>query len=273
MTLLGKVFTGIILVLSVIFFAISVAVNSTHINQKQEAEKQRGIADTATREKEQLQRLLESLKRELSIEQMARRTALAALQTQVSNLDKELSEKEKILRDLQTAHTQLTSAERATTEQLSARTTENEQLRNQIKTTRDNRDQLVQKLVAAKDEFNRLQGSYQSLQERAVQLRLENDLVSQKLQVLGLKPDTLIDAPPEVQGEVLDVASNGLVVVSLGRDDGIREGFTLDIHRSGQYVGRVKVKTVKDDKSVAETLTGYQKGYIQTGDRVHSTLF
>ena len=62
MTLLGKVFTGVIFVLSVLFFSIAVAVNSTHINQKQEADRYRGIADTATREKEQLQRLLESLK-------------------------------------------------------------------------------------------------------------------------------------------------------------------------------------------------------------------
>ena len=170
-------------------------------------------------------------------------------------------------------HTTLTSAEKTTTEQLSARTAENNQLREQIATTRENRNQLLQRLVAAKDEYNRLQGSYQTLQERAVQLRLENNLVAQKLQVLGVKPDTLLDAPPEVQGEVLDVASNGLVVVSLGRDDGIREGFTLEVHRSGQYLGKLKVKSVRDDKSVAEVLTGYQKGYIQAGDRVNSKLY
>ncbi|MBX3420462.1 MAG: hypothetical protein KF752_02785 [Pirellulaceae bacterium] len=273
MTLLGKVFTLTILVLSVIFFSVAVAVNSTHINQKKEAERQKTLADNATREKEQLQGLLESLKRELAIEQMARRTALAALQTQVSALDTELSAKEKELRDLQTAHTTLTAAEKSTTEQLAARSRENEQLREQIKNTRDSRNQLVQKLVAAKDEYNRLQGSFQTLQERAVQLRLENNLVTQKLQVLGFKPDTLLDAPPEVKGEVLDVASNGLVVVSLGRDDGIREGFTLEVHRSGQYLGRVKVKTVRDDKAVAEVLTGYQKGYIRAGDSVNSKLF
>lgn len=272
MTLLGKIFTGILFVLSVLFFAIAVAVNSTQINQKAEAEKYKTQAESTRRDNEQLQGLLENLKRELAIEQMARRSALAALQTQVSSLDQELSAKERELRDLQTAHTTLTSAEKTTTEQLSSRTAENDQLRQQVTNAREDRNKLTARLVAAKDEINRLQGLKQSLEERAAQLHLQNTLVSQKLQTLGIKPDTSLDAPPAVQGEVLAVA-DGMVELSLGRDDGIREGFTLEVHRGGNYLGRIKVRTVRDDKSVAEVLPGFQKGFIQAGDRVQSKLF
>ena len=38
MTLLGKVFTGLVFLLSVIFFSLAVAVNASHINQKTRAE-------------------------------------------------------------------------------------------------------------------------------------------------------------------------------------------------------------------------------------------
>lgn len=272
MTLLGKVFTGIVFVLSVVFFAIAVAINSTHINQKEEASRQKTLAESAKRDNEQLQSLLESLKRELAIEQMARRSALAALQTQLSTLDTELAAKERELRDLQTAHTTLTSAERTTTEQLASRTAENDQLRAQIKSTREDRNQLLERLVKTKQEYVTEQGYAQRLEERVAKLHLDNNLATQKLQVLGIRPETLLDAPPEVQGEVLAVA-DGLIEVSLGFDDGIREGFTLEVHRGGQYLGRAQVRTVRDQKSVAEILTGYQKGYIQAGDRVNSKLF
>jgi hypothetical protein len=76
-----------------------------------------------------------------------------------------------------------------------------------------------------------------------------------------------------VNGQVTAVSTNGLVEVSLGRDDGMREGFTLEVHRNGQYLGRLLIKTVTDNKSVAEIMTGYQKGYVREGDRVDSKLF
>jgi uncharacterized protein YpmS len=272
MTLLGKVFTGIVFVLSVVFFVIAVAINSTHINQKAEANKQKAIADSTKRDNEQLQKLLESLKRELAIEQMARRSALAALQTQVTKLAEDLSSKENELRQLQSSHTELTSAERTTSEQLKTRTNDNEQLRKQIQSTREDRNQLLERLVKTKQEFITEQGYAQRLEERMAKLHLDNNLVTQKMQALGIRPETMLDAPPEVQGEVLAVAE-GMIEVSLGSDDGIREGFVLEVHRGGQYLGRAKVRTVRNHKSVADILTGYQKGYIQAGDRVNSKLF
>lgn len=272
MTLLGKIFTGILFVLSVLFFAIAVAVNSTHINQKAEAEKFKSQAESVRRDNEQLQSLLENVKRELAIEQMARRSALAALQTQISAMEQELTSKESELRELLGAHTTKVAEAKTISDQLSAQTSANNQLRDQIRDTREDRNSLTARLVEAKHQVNELQGKYQALVERAAQLRLENNLVTQKLQTLGIKPDTMLDAPPAVQGEVLAV-SDGLVEVSLGRDDGIREGFTLEVHRAGQYLGRLKVRRVDDDKSVAEVLTGFQKGFIQAGDRVNSKLF
>ena len=97
-------------------------------------------------------------------------------------------------------------------------------------------------------------------------------MATEKLEKLGIRPETLLTAP-EVNGQVTAVATNGLVEVSLGRDDGMREGFTLEAHRNGQYLGRLLVKTVSDNKSVAEIITSYQKGYIREGDRVDSKLY
>ncbi|GIX00035.1 MAG: hypothetical protein KatS3mg111_3367 [Pirellulaceae bacterium] len=273
MSLLGRVFIAIVFVLSIIFFTVSVMVNATHINWKEQADTFKQRADDATRKNGELTELLEEVKTELAIEQAARVSALAALQTQLDEAKAELSSKEAELIALQAAHTNLVQREAETQRELNNRTEENELLRQQLVDARANRDQLFQRLVAAKDEYNRLQGAYQSLREREQQLAADYTMAKEKLDILGIKPETQLEAPPPVNGTVLAVASDGLVEISLGRDDGIREGFTLEVHRDGQYLGRVKVRSVRDDKSVAEILTSYQRGYIRPGDRVDARLF
>jgi multidrug efflux pump subunit AcrA (membrane-fusion protein) len=273
MNLLGKVFTLLTLILSVVFFIVSVMVNATHIDQRAKATASKAEADKANQEKATLQEKLEQTKRELAIEQMARRTALASLQTQVSQIAADLTEKEKQLRDLTSAHTTLVATEKTTTETLKTRITENDLLREQIKSARQDRDQIFQRLVGMKDTFNRLQGDYDRLFERHAELNNNYNLAAEKFQALGIKPDTDLGVPPAVNGTVLAVATNGLLQVSLGHDDGIRENMELDVHRGGSYIGKVKVTKVTPNNSIAEVLTKYQKGYVQAGDRVDSKLY
>ncbi len=272
MTLLAKVFTGLIFLLSVIFFSLAVAVNASHINQKQLATKFQTQAQAAQQKNTELTGLLEVLKDELAINQAARRSALATLQSQLEAKSNELQQKEIELENVQTAHTQLVANEKDTQLQLKARTEDNELLRKQLNDAREDRNQLFQRLVSTKDQNNRLQGKLQTTEERASQTADQLSQATVILEKIDIRPETLLTAP-DVNGLVTAVSTAGLVEVSLGRNDGMREGFTLEVHRSGQYLGRLKVKRVEDNKSVAEILTSYQKGYIRAGDRVDSKLF
>ncbi len=273
MTLLGKVFTGIIFVLSVLFFALSVGVNASHQNQKERATTLEARAKDAEAKNNQLGLLLEETKNDLAIEQLARRSALAALQTQLESLETELESQSANYNNLLAAHTELTSSERATQEELKARTSDNENLRVKIVEVRENLNQVFADYVSTKDQMNRLQGAKESLEDREAQLAELYTKAKEQLTILGINEDTLLDAPPAVNGQVLAVDTSGFVELSLGRDDGLREGFTLEVSRSGQYVGRVKIRTVRGDKSTAEILPGYQRGRILRGDRVDSKLY
>ncbi|QDV22673.1 hypothetical protein [Aureliella helgolandensis] len=273
MTLLGKVFTAIIAVLSVIFFALAVAVNASHLNQKEIADAANKRATTAQNKNTQLAALLDETKSLLAIEQMARRSALAALQTQLEQAKTELEMQATSYADLLAAHTELVQTEKTTQLELKSKTDDNELLRKQNVDETQNKNQLFDRLVSTKDQYNRLQGNYETLLARRDQLLNDFTAAKENLDILGIKPDTLLDGPPAVNGQVLAVDTSGMVEVSLGRDDGMREGFTLDVHRGGQYLGKLKVRTVRDNKSVAEILTGYQRGYIREGDRVDSKLY
>lgn len=273
MTLLGKVFTGLIFLLSVIFFALSIAVNASHINQKTMAASWETKAKASDLEVQQVRTQYENTKTELSIEQAARRSAIAALNEQLETAKTARETSDRDYRGLQSALTAAAQTNAANANEIAALTNDNKLLRTELVDARLDRDQLAQRLVTAKDQENRLKGTLDSLAQREKSLAEDYTKAKELLDILGVKPDTILNAPPAVNGEVLAVDTGGLVEVSLGRDDGVRAGHTLEASRNGQYLGRLLVMTVRDDKSVASIVDAYRRGYIRAGDRVDSKLY
>ena len=277
MTLLGKVFTGLLFLLSVIFFTLAVAVNASHVDYSKLVKDPTNGLEARLKKAEgkaqQLTATLEDIKSELSIEQAARRSALGALQTQIEQRETELATQEAQLTKLLAAHTALVATEQQTQQDLSARTKDNETLRKQIVDAREDRDQTFGKYVKAIDDYTRLQGMYQSLDERLQQLASDYTGAKEQLEILGIKPNTLVQGAPAANGEVTAVSTSGLVQVSLGQDSGMREGLTLEVSRSGQYLGKLKITRVDAGASVAEIMPGFQTGYIRKGDRVDTKLY
>ena len=74
--------------------------------------------------------------------------------------------------------------------------------------------------------------------------------------------------PPDVKGLVVEVGDKNLVEISIGGDDGILVGHTLDVYREGAYLGRVKVVKTSHDRAVAEIIPDFKRGAIRKGDRV-----
>ena len=170
MTTLGKVFTGLIFFLSILFFTLSVGVNASHVDRKTEAAEFDAQARESQTKNGELDKLLTDTKAELEIEQESRRNALAALQIQLDARQAELEAMERALSQAQGEHSNQVRDLQNTQQDLSSQTQQNEQLRDQVETAKNKRDELFQQLVTAKDEFNKLQGSLQALQARQQQL-------------------------------------------------------------------------------------------------------
>jgi hypothetical protein len=49
-------------------------------------------------------------------------------------------------------------------------------------------------------------------------------------------------------------------------------GHELEVFRDGQYLGRVRVVSVKPDKAIAIVIKQFSRGIIQRGDRVATRL-
>ena len=60
--------------------------------------------------------------------------------------------------------------------------------------------------------------------------------------------------------------------ISIGFDEGLRDGHLLDVTRDGRYITRVRVRKTEPDRAVAEILADFNEGIIQEGDRVDTAI-
>jgi hypothetical protein len=92
----------------------------------------------------------------------------------------------------------------------------------------------------------------------------------------GLNPNTPANAvTPTVDGVVSKIERTGgqqLVEVTIGSDDGLKSGDTLEVFRGSKYLGRLNVMTTAPDKAVGRVNRNFQQGQIMEGDRVATRL-
>ena len=78
---------------------------------------------------------------------------------------------------------------------------------------------------------------------------------------------------PDVGGKVLRVDNTkGIVLVSVGSDDGVQENFSFEVFRPGQYVGRVWVMEVYEERAICRIDSTMTKTPIMENDHVSTRL-
>ena len=281
MTLLGKCLTALILILSVMFAALALVATASHKNWRDVVLKgvngQPGLKDqieAISRDNQQLRDQRDRTKNALAREQVARKTALAALQTQLDRLQEELSRSGAEVEGLRTQVTELTTSDLNKTKQLETLTGENARLRTSIREEQAARDTLFTTTLELTDQMNVLRGFKQRLEQRNKQLMAQATRFEEVIAARGIDINEPLDgAPPERNGNILQIdRPSHLVLISIGSDEGLRAGHFLEVTRKGRYVGKLKVRNTEPDRSVAEILKDYSEGILQEGDRVDTTL-
>ena len=85
----------------------------------------------------------------------------------------------------------------------------------------------------------------------------------------GLTADSLVaHIPPKVEGVVLEVSDKDLVEISIGADDGLKIGHTLDVYSGNQYLGQIVIRKTNPDRAVGQVKKELQRGQIKRGNRV-----
>jgi hypothetical protein len=285
MTLVGKIFTVLIFVMSICFMTASVMVFATHKNWKEYAtatvptpengnkvglEKQ--LADLKILE-QQLKDEIETIKRRLEEERVARRAVVGSLVARLSRSETELVAKQREYEDLLATLTKSTEVANLTQQRLTALETEIASTRMTLRDTEADLDNKFGQVVKLTDDLNQATGLKVRLDERNTQLALQVTRMKTVMDAYGINEITLVKhIVPIVDGLITAVNDKDLVEVSIGSDDGLKPGHVLQVYRGKTYLGEIEIRSTGPDRSVGLINKKMQRGRMAKGDNVTSKL-
>jgi hypothetical protein len=276
MNWLGKVFVIVILIMSLMFMSFAMAVYATHKNWKVTADDLKDKVAKAQAENTRLvtehNQRVEALEREKTAAEQ-RAVQLESERVALNERNATIQAQHEALQQTQSKHI----AAMASTQKLNeGLTTEVTGLRGQVKTAQQARDASFKKAVEATEELHRAAGEYNYARERNEQLTKQVAGMTTVMREKGIDPNTdPSGVVPTVEGVVRKIerrAGIQLVEVSIGADDGLKTGNTLEVSRGAKYLGRLEIIETSPDRSVGRVNTRFQQGTIQEGDRVATRI-
>lgn len=282
MNFLGKMLTVMILVMSIVFMTFSVMVFATHknwrlaaLNPKATEKMELGLKpqlEQARQENAALKAEMLQFLSQFEAERAARAYALAGLQTKLTQLEQQITQKEADLQTMQSRSTAEMATLQTSVSNLDKLTKEVEGLRGDIIAARLDRDKKFAEVVAATDVLNKVLDDVRRLEERRVQLIAMNAEQKRVMDVLNVTVNTNVDGiAPKVDGMVLAVNKDA-VEISLGADDGLKAGHQMEVIRGTTYLGRVQIVKVTPNRAIGKILPEYRRGIIKKDDRVTTRL-
>ena len=284
MNTIGKIFVFALFIMSLVFMSFAVALYSTHTNWRDEimrtreqikAGQQLGYKaqlDQAKTDRNNLSAEITKLQAEVAASEAARDQVVAKIQTALEekNKDLEVLRKEKEARELEREKAQAELA--AARLELEAASKVVADLRSEVRTQQDKVDEQVDRAAKIASELHEKESFLEIASERKAQLEKQVANARLLLQQSGLSIDNLPrDAVPKIDGVVTNVVDDS-IELSLGGDDGLQMGHELDVYRNDQYLGRVRVVSIKPDRAVAVVIREFARGVIQRGDKVATRL-
>ena len=273
MTLVGKIFTVLIFVMSILFMAFAMMVFATHTNWKETAEKLKLKSTQQQQLNDQAKLDLEAVKRVLALEQASRRHALAVAQTRLNQALQQLEQQAALLNQKESQLNDANVAVKSAEERLTALAAEILDARQKLKLAQQERDDVFLKVVELTDKLNQSETTRQLLDDRNGQLVNQIADMDRVMQKHGLTVNSLVaHIPPKVEGVVMDVSGSDLVEISIGHDDGLKVGHSLDVFRGSTYLGRIVIRKTAPDRAVGEMVKELKRGQIKKGDHVTTKL-
>ncbi len=284
MNLVGKIFTVLIFVMSVVLMSLVMTLYATHTNWRLLVENPESNAtpehpagykyrlQNAEKQKEDLNSLLNEYQRNLERETIEKEQVRAKLETEKEELTRNLSAREQDLAAKTQSERDAVAQLKAVTASLNALKDENEKLRNDVNTIQQDRDTQFDQMVKRTEELHAKVNELDQLNRRNKDLISESANAMQLLRMLGYtnNPAYYLETanPPATLNAIVLSASPDLVVISCGADDGLRVGHTLEVTRGNTYVGSIEVREVTPDRAICKINKEKQQNSFQVKDRV-----
>lgn len=271
MNTIGKIFIFAVLIMSVVFMSFAVAIFASHTNWKKESERLTNELQLAQKERAEKEARLTELREQNTQSLHDRAEVIKKLEAAIAEKDDELQDlRKKRDADLDKLSSDIESLTAAKLERDKAQKIVNE-LREEIAGLQENLQSSVNRGAELAAELHQAESELSMATERKKQLEMQVVTAREVLKQNGLslvRPKHIV---PLVDGVITAVADE-LVEVSIGSDDGLQPGHELEVFRADEYVGRLRVVSVKPDRAVVRILKDFTRGIVQRGDRVATRL-
>lgn len=276
MNFIGKILVVLIAVMSVMFMIFAGFVYSSHQNWYQQAQSLNTQLKEAQAELRQARDGRDRLEGDLTSRLTAVEQERNKLEAQRDTLEDTNSQLQEQLDDLNERSSELTAAVNAT--QLN-----NDRLVDEVTTQRDSvrnnqlaRDTNFATMLAATEARDQTEGELEILQRQNRELTEQLARMEKLLRGNGISPNIDPDYVMEpTDGLVSAVRRRGaehLIEVTIGSDDGLQRGHTVEVYRGNRYLGRAEIIHTEPDKSIGKLDRRFLQGQIQEGDRVSTRL-
>ncbi len=283
MNLVGKIFVVLVLLMSVIFAAFAVSVYATHKNWVKEIDnpspgpgEKLGLKQQLDQREQRLKELTDrrtELQRQLTADQTAYEQVRVKLENEREELRRERDQRDADLAKLTQERREAIAAVDVAHQELGRLRSEIDKLESGKLAAEKEREAHFKEVVRLTDELHAAVFELNQLKDTNRELLVELTEMKNKLRAAKIDPDAEMDLPV-VEGLVLAILGEGLVEISIGSDDGVRQGHQLFVYRvSGgrsTYVGKVEVLRTDVDRSVCKIIEA--QGNLARGDRVASQL-
>jgi flagellar biosynthesis GTPase FlhF len=281
MNLVGRIFIVLILVISIVFMAVAMAVYATHKNwrdavvapevgllarlDKAKAEN-RALADEAAKAKQQYE-----------ADKAAKEQALAKATSELKQARGELKDLQAKEADLEKSERQAVAAMNATQGNAMAYHKEVQGQRTVVEEAHKDRDAHFKEVVRLTDKLHEAENEKELLRKQTNDLAQDMAKAETVLRRFGLdKNKDYSNVPPTVDGLVTATVGSGLVEISIGSDEGLMKGHKLEVYRLGAgqntYVGRIEVVRTEPSRAVCRIDPKFQNSSMMVGDRVASKI-
>jgi predicted nucleic acid-binding Zn-ribbon protein len=284
MTRVGQILVFLVTALSLLFMGFAVSVYTTRTNWRVKYFDLKKNLDDVSKKRDGLQQQVASLTNDINAaivkHKQDQEANTAAQKDQQKNY-------EALLQNFEAAKKEaLVSQEQVKTYGNLAKEKSKEValLRDQLKTTREQREDAVKKQFDTQQAFIELKGSYDTLESRTRDLEQRRGELEAILIGRGIPTDpteatnarAIEQNAPPVEGIIKRVDSQGkLVEISIGSDDGLRRGHRLHVYRvkpQGRFVCTIEITEVDPDQAVARIVPNLKQGNPQEGDLVATRI-
>jgi hypothetical protein len=269
MTLLGKIFTVAILIASLFLMFVAMVVYATHTNWQTAYNAKQAQLQAAQQEKANLESQYGNQVSQLKAEMEAAQQDVRKLESERVALVNQNTAIQREVDQLRAQRRENDALVKATEENNNRLTEEVVKLRDLIRENQQARDEAFATTLKATSQLHTTAGDLATTKERNEQLVQQVASLNRSVLEHGINPNEPVT--DQVRGKITATrrADGGqLIEITVGADDGIRPGGTVEIFRGDRYLGRAEILRAEPDKAVGRILREFQQGQIQEGDDV-----